>query len=227
MDKVIDPIAHELLRDIRELTSRQFTYDARLHVYVPMDGAPTDCPIGPSLSFADLARRDKADVLIFVMWEHYGENGLDGRDLYAIWNNVTEGLPPHRWLEGTSFVEPSIRAEIREELIKETFELSREIGYAHFLAEDFGRPDPTLVRLGREEREAFLRQWWDGARERVYESYLGQVAGMSNEELARSREAYNEAMVGVRGALRDQLFAPTQPEPQPSPEHSNERPHRR
>jgi hypothetical protein len=113
--------------------------------------------------------------------------------------------------------------EIREALIRETFELSREIGYTHFLAENVNRPDPALVRLGREERGAFLREWWDGARARMFEGYVEQVAGMSNEELASNREAYSKAVVAGRGTLRDLLFAPAQPEPPLPHDHPNER----
>lgn len=135
----------------------------------------------------------------------------------------------------------------REELIRETFELSREIGYAHFRAENFDRPDPVLVRLSPEQRETFLREWWDAARERMYASYLEQIAGMSNEELARNRETYKLAMAtgkmagtsektpdraagensgrkdDIRAPLSDQLFAPAPPTPTPEPAHTNDR----
>lgn len=94
------------------------------------------------------------------------------------------------------------RAETREALVRETFELSREIGYAHVLAEHFNRPDPALAWLGLKERDASLREWWDGARERMYESYVEQAPGMSNEELARSREAYREAAAAIHGTQR-------------------------
>lgn len=109
-------------------------------------------------------------------------------------------MATQKWPEDTSFLDLSLWAQRREELIQETFELSREIGYAHFLAENFDRPDPALVRLNPAEREAFLRQWWDAARERMYESYREQVAGLSNEELASNREAYKEAIVASDAA---------------------------
>lgn len=35
MAKVIDPIVHELLREIRELTSQQFIYEDPWHGFVP------------------------------------------------------------------------------------------------------------------------------------------------------------------------------------------------
>lgn len=196
MAKNTHPYVHELLRDLRELTNRQFIYEDPWHGFVPYDGAPTEYQIGPSLPFSELGRRDKADVIdSFINWDHYREKGLDWRDQNAIENNVIEGKPPQKWLEGTSFLDPSLRAQRREELIRETFELSQEIGYAHFLAENFDRPDPALVQLNPEERKAFLRQWWDAARDRMYASYREQVAGLSNEELARNRETYQEAMI--------------------------------
>ena len=167
MAKVIDSIVHELLSDLRALTSRSFIYEDPWHGYVPLDGAPSEYQIGPPLPFTALDRRDKADVLDFISWDYYRHKGLDWRDQDAIRNNVADGKPPHQWLEGTSFLDASLRAERREELIRQTFELSREIGYAHFLAENFDRPDPALVRLGPQEREAFLRDWWDAARERL------------------------------------------------------------
>jgi hypothetical protein len=253
MAEVIDPIVHELLRDIRELTSSRLLYEDPWHGFVPMDGAPSDCQIGPPIPFGDLGRRDRADVIdTFIRWDQHSRQGLDWRDADAIRNNIADGKPPHQWLGGTSFRDPALRAQRRAELIQETFELSREIGYAHFRAEHFDRPDPALVRLGPEEREAFLREWWDGARQRMYESYREQVASLNNEQLARSREAYKlardrEAYKGpmadggrvdtsektscgedaITATLRDQLFTPAQPEPQPQPEHPHERPHKR
>jgi hypothetical protein len=221
MAKVIDSIVHELLRELRALTSRQFIYEDPWHGYVPLDGAPGEYQIGPPLPFPALGGRDRADVLGFIGWDYYAEKGLDGRDQDAIRNNVVSGLPPHRWLEGTSFLAPSAGEPTREELIRETFELSREIGYAHFLAENVDRPDPALVRLGRTEREAFLRQWWDGAREKMRESYLEQTAGMSIEELERSKAACEEALPPLRAVLR--LFGREQPEQPPPPDHPNER----
>jgi hypothetical protein len=114
----------------------------------------------------------------------------------------------------------AIRTEAREKPTRETFELSREVGYAHFLAENFHRPDPALVRLGPEERKEFLREWWDGARERMYESYREQVAGMSNDVLARNREAYKEFLAAAGGrqeGTRGTPRAPLEAEPRPSP----------
>ena len=193
MAEIIDPFVHELLRDLRALTSRQVIYCDLWHGFVPSDGPPDEYQIGPLLPFAEIGRRDRADVIdSFIHWNRYQEKGLDWRDQRAIENNVLDGKPPEKWLEGTSFGDPALRTQRREELIRETLELSREIGYAHFRAENFDRPDPALVRLNPQERETFLRQWWDAARERMYTSYLEQVAGLSNEELARNREAYRQ-----------------------------------
>jgi hypothetical protein len=239
MAKVIDPVVHELLRQIRDLTSQQFIYEDPWHGFVPLDGSPTECQIGPAFPFAELGRRDRADVILsLIAWKHYDDQGLDWRDQQAIADNVIEGRPPHRWLEGTSFHDTVLRAERRDGLIQETFELSRKIGFAHFLAENFNRPDPVLVRLGPEEREVFLRDWWDAARERLFESYREQVAGMTDEDLARSNEAYQNVIAAANRAdspkqtpdrpaggkpgqdadtasrLRDELFGESAPHPQ-------------
>jgi hypothetical protein len=160
MAKVLDPLVPELLRDLRERTSQQFIYEDPWHGYVPYDGAPTEYQISPPVPFAELDHRDKADVIeTFIPWGNYQAKGLDWRDQRAIEKNVIDGKPPEKWLEGTSFLDPALRAERREKLIEETFELSWEIGYAHFLAENFHRPDPALARLNPPERETFLRQW--------------------------------------------------------------------
>jgi hypothetical protein len=180
--------------------------------------------------------RDKADVLReFIFWKQYEEKGLDYFDQKAIFDNVLGGKPPEQWLEGTSFTGPDLRAQRREELIGETFELSRQVGYSHFRAENFDRPDPALVRLGPEKREALLRQWWDASRDRMYASYREQVAGLSNEELASNRDQYKmelavRELVGFdkrhaparetpggqddsQANLKDQLFGATPPDP--------------
>ncbi len=193
MAEIIDPIVSDLLRDLRALTSRQYVYEDLWCGMVPFDGELTELQTGPPVPFAELNWREKADVLReFISWEYYGQQGLDSRDQEAIRNNVMDDRPPQKWLLGTSFLDPTLRARRRQELIQETFELSREIGYQHFLAENFDRPDPELVRLDPEKRQAFLREWWDGAKERMYESYREQVVGLSNEELARNREAYRQ-----------------------------------
>ncbi|HEY7328608.1 MAG TPA: DUF4313 domain-containing protein [Gemmataceae bacterium] len=206
MAEVIDPIVSDLLRDLRALTGRRFVYEDLWCGMVPFDGELTELQTGPPVPFAELTWRERADVLReFIPWDHYAKQGLDSRDQEAMRNNVMDGKPSQKWLEDTSFVDPSLRVQRRQEMIQETFELSREIGYHHFLAENFDRPDPVLVRLGPEERKAFLRQWWDAARERMYESYCEQVAGLSNEELARNREAYRQEVQAnqAEGVLHD------------------------
>ena len=201
MAEIIDPCVYELLRDLRELTREQFIYDDFCHGYVPKDGNPADYQIGPPLPYSSLDRREKTDVIYeFISWKQYENRGLDWRDRKSIFDNVINDKPPEKWLEGTSFLDPSLRAQRREELIQETFKLSQEIGYAHFRAENFDRPDPALILLNPQERETFLRQWWDAARERMYASYLEQVAGLSNEELARNRETYQMTSIGSDAA---------------------------
>ena len=80
----------------------------------------------------------------------------------------------------------------REKLILETFELSQNIGFRHFLAQNFNRDDPALTRLNLEERTAFLREWWDAARDRMYQEYRDQVAGLSFFDLLGRRQDYIE-----------------------------------
>jgi hypothetical protein len=231
MAKIIEPIVHEILRELRELTSRKFIYEDPWHGFVPYEHPPEEYHIGPPLPFAELGRRDKADVIdSFIGWDHYQAMGLDWRDQNTIENNVIEGKPPTKWMEGTSFLDPKLRADRREQLIQETFELSRQIGYPHFRAENFDRAAPTLVRLNPPEREAFLRQWWDAARGRMYESYLEQVAGMSNELLEVNRKAYKQALVTHIGDSRiEKLFSNTPPQPgrQTPPDHTHTRQHKR
>lgn len=98
----------------------------------------------------------------------------------------------------------------RETLILETFELSREVGFQHFLKENFNRPDPVLMKLAPEERKAFLRDWWDGARDRMYEGYLQQVSAYGVNELLSMREAYIDTLDAIgmlqwRDGRREQL----------------------
>jgi len=90
----------------------------------------------------------------------------------------------------------------RETLIRATFELSREIGFRHFLAENFHRADPVLTALRPDQRTAFLRDWWDAARERMFESYREQVAGYGVKDLLAMREAYLDAL-GLLPGSRD------------------------
>ena len=225
MAKLIPSYVHELLRDIRELTGRQFVYEDLWCGIVPFDGNLTELQTGPPVPFADLTWREQADVLReFIHWNRYPEAAWD--DGYRIRDNIAAGKPPGKWLEGTSFLDPALQVQRREEMIRETFELSREIGYAQFRAENFDRPDPALVRLNPEERETFLRQWWNAARERMYASYLEQVAGLSDEELARNREAYKEAMIAggaANVAYQDMLREAASALPKPDKDKDIER----
>jgi hypothetical protein len=82
----------------------------------------------------------------------------------------------------------------RDQLVRETFEMSREIGYRNFLDENFNRPDPALIRLNPDERRAFLREWWDAARDRMFESYRAQVSGYGVDELIEMRKGYITAI---------------------------------
>ena len=79
----------------------------------------------------------------------------------------------------------------RETLILETFELSREIGYRHFLAENLHRPDPVLSQLNIEEREAFWRTYWDGQRDRMFVGYQEKVSEYSVNALLDTRDYYS------------------------------------
>jgi hypothetical protein len=79
----------------------------------------------------------------------------------------------------------------RETLILETFELSREIGYRHFLAENLHRPDPVLSQLNIEEREAFWQKYWDGQRDRMFSGFQQKVSGYSESELLGTRDYYS------------------------------------
>jgi hypothetical protein len=73
------PVVDELLRDIQEMTSRQFVYEDPWHGFVPIREGDKleDYHLGPLLPFAELGRRDKADVLdSFISWDHYRKQGL-------------------------------------------------------------------------------------------------------------------------------------------------------
>ena len=85
----------------------------------------------------------------------------------------------------------------KEKLILENFELSREIGFQHFLAKEFNRDDPVLTKLNPEERKAFLRDWWEAARDRMLEGFRQQVAGMSVSDLLTQREGYIEMLDSI------------------------------
>ena len=91
----------QLLRELKELTSRQFVYEDGWHGMVPYSGTLGEWQTGPPERFADLHWRDQVDILReFIHWTHYPEHAWD--DEYKIRDNIAAGKPPEVWLEGTS-----------------------------------------------------------------------------------------------------------------------------
>lgn|SRR5579871_987096 len=91
----------QLLRDIQELTGRQFVYEDMWCGMVPFDGTLTELQTGPPVAFAELTWREQADVLReFIHWDHYSERARD--DEYCIRENIEAGKPSEACLEGTS-----------------------------------------------------------------------------------------------------------------------------
>ncbi len=72
----------------------------------------------------------------------------------------------------------------RERLILETFELALDI---------------SLTRVNSQERLKFLRQWWNGTRDRVYKEYRKNVAALTFAELLGRRRDYVEMLMAVCG----------------------------
>jgi hypothetical protein len=104
MAKVTDPHVHQLLRDLRELTSRQFVYEDGWCGMVPFDGTLSELQTGPPVPFAELTWREQADVLReFIHWHRSPERDWD--DEYTIRENIAAGKPPEHWHEGTSLRE--------------------------------------------------------------------------------------------------------------------------
>jgi hypothetical protein len=97
----IQPSEQQLLRELHELTSRQYVYEDLWCGMVPFDGNLTELQTGPPVAFADLTWREQADVLrSFIAWDHYPERAWD--DDYTIRENIQAGLPLDAWLKGTS-----------------------------------------------------------------------------------------------------------------------------
>src|SRR6516225_145307 len=97
----VEAVEHELLRDIKELTSRQFVYEDGWCGMVPFDGKLSELQTGPPVPFAELTWREQADVLrSFIHWDRYPERAWD--DEYRIRENVVADKRPEQWLEGTS-----------------------------------------------------------------------------------------------------------------------------
>jgi hypothetical protein len=100
----VEAVERQLLRDIQELTSRQFVYEDLWCGMVPFDGKLTELQSGPPVPFAELIWREQADVLrSFIHWDRYPERAWD--DEYRISDNIAAGKRPEQWLEGTSLHE--------------------------------------------------------------------------------------------------------------------------
>ena len=97
----VEAVERQLLRDIQELTSRQFVYEDGWGGMVPFDGELTELQTGPPVPFAELTWREQADVLrSFIPWGSYPERAWD--DEYRIRENIAASKQPKHWLEGTS-----------------------------------------------------------------------------------------------------------------------------
>jgi hypothetical protein len=97
----VEATEQQLIREIKELTGRQFVYEDGWHGMVPFDGKLGELQTGPPERFADLHWRDQADILReFIHWDRYPER--DWHDEYKIRDNIEAGKPPKAWLEGTS-----------------------------------------------------------------------------------------------------------------------------
>jgi hypothetical protein len=93
-----------LLRDIKELASRQYVYEDLRCGMVPFDGELTESQTGPLVPFTELTLREQADVLReFIHWDRYPDWGCN--DEFAIAENIAAGKRPEQWLEGTSLRE--------------------------------------------------------------------------------------------------------------------------
>jgi hypothetical protein len=93
-----------LLREIQELTDRQFVYEDGWCGMVPLEGKLNELQTGPPLSFAELTWREQADVLReFIHWNRYPDRSWD--DEYRIRENIAAGKPAAHWLEETSLQE--------------------------------------------------------------------------------------------------------------------------
>ncbi len=99
--QLVEAVERQLLRDLRDLTSRNFVYEDGWCGMVPFHGKLTELQTGPPVPFAELTWREQADVLrSFIHWERYPERAWD--DEYRIRENIAAGKPPQEWLEGTS-----------------------------------------------------------------------------------------------------------------------------
>jgi hypothetical protein len=249
MAKIVDPLVHKLLRDIRELTDCQFIYEDPWHGFVPYDGAPTEYQFGPAFPFEALSRRDKTNVLYeFISWKRYENEGLIWLDRRTIFDNVINDKPPHQWLEGTSFLDPSLRAweqgreafdRIAADPGKEwdatfgvlvTWENVATANKVGFLASYAVIHDVPFERfeqavqdaLGRREalpgEEWTLQGQYDGARIMV---------GRNDPQASKTPSPGTGPDGDTRKSLQDALFSEVQPQPETPPEHTHKRQHKR
>lgn len=102
--QVIGMSEARLVREIKELTRREFVYEDGWCGMVPFDGKLSEMQTGPPATFADLTWREQADVLReFIGWSNYPARAWD--DEYRIRDNIAAGKQPEQWLEGTSLRE--------------------------------------------------------------------------------------------------------------------------
>ena len=102
MLKPDDPVFACLLDDLRQETSRRY-------VKIPDEEAKDPRRIwdfevgrdGSGVEFRSLSRDDQRAVLCdMICWGWYHDNGLIDTQGVAVINNVVDGKPQERWLEG-------------------------------------------------------------------------------------------------------------------------------
>jgi hypothetical protein len=97
----VEAVEGQLLRDIQQLTSRQFVNEDGWCGLVPFDGKLTELQTGPPVPFAELTWREQTDVLReFIHWDRYPERAWN--DEYTIRENIAAGKRPEQWLDDTS-----------------------------------------------------------------------------------------------------------------------------
>ena len=100
----VEAVERQLLREIKQLTSRLFVYEDGWCGMVPFDGNLSEMQTGPPVPFAELTWREQADVLReFIGWGSYPAR--DWNDEYTIRDNLAAGKRSEQWLEGTSLRE--------------------------------------------------------------------------------------------------------------------------
>jgi hypothetical protein len=185
-------VAQELIGDIEKLTSRQFVYDSRFGGLVPAGDALSERQTGPPTPFGELHWQLKANVLRdFVKWDHYDEHGLHWRDHATIEYNVACGKPADRWLEGTSFIEPSQQlAEGKP----------RPAPLAGQFQEMLGQPVADAAREGvNMDRDKLIRAHFDAYSDHSWVTNLEpkfREYNLNAVELEEHREAWNRHTEG-------------------------------